>query len=326
MSRLDGPCVFKIRGSPLHSLICLVVSIVYGLFLASSLDSHFKDYGNYINYADNSLLIFLNYASRGYADIIFNEPLWLATNLSLKTFLGGESSLRLIIFCSMSTSAFLLLKNNPKHFVWICLFLIHPQVVKNGLVHIRQGLAIAVFLLGWYSISPKRRFLFLLFSPFIHSSFFIIIAVYFFSKLMRYFHFSFNLTNSFVGLFGLSMGFALPFISMMLGARQGAYEIGLNISGLGFVLWGVTLAILISGGRQFSEKNLFEISLLTFYLSLYWVSPFSARVLEGGLVLVLASGLYLAGIKRYTFLSLMVFDIAVSWFMRIGQPSLGFGA
>lgn len=304
----------------------IIFSVAYGAVLASLPDASFKDFNSYLNYAENGDKILERYVSRGSLSFAFNEPVWLITNISFSFFLSSEAVVRSVIFISMSVMAFVLLKNNPQHAIWIFLILIHPQIIKNGLVHLRQGLAIAIFLVGYYTVAPKRRIFLMALSPFIHSSFFLILMIQFIPNFIRKINFSARLAIILFSAVGIIIGSLIPVISSLLNARQGlAYsETAINGSGLGFVMWFIILAIFLMEKRDFIHKYFFEINLVTFYLAIYWVFAPSMRVFESGLALVLIAGLYLVGIKRYLFLGTIGVSMAFMWYQRLGQPSLGF--
>lgn len=304
----------------------IIFSVAYGAVLASLPDASFKDFNSYMNYAENSRAIWDRYASRGALVLVFNEPVWLLTNISFSFFLSSEAVIRFIILISMSVLAFVLLKNNPKHAIWICLILIHPQIIKNGLVHLRQGLAIAVFLLSYYAIAPKRRIFLMALSPLIHSSFFVLFAVQFVPNAIRKIGLTPRIVIFLFGMVGIIVGLLIPFIASLVNARQASYysQSVIDVSGLGFLMWSMILANFLFDRREYIDKYFFEINLVTFYLAIYWVSDLSARIFESGLALVLVAGLYLGGIKRYLFLGIFGASMAFMWYQRLGQSRLGF--
>ena len=163
--------------NPLQKMFFLLVALVYASLLCSFPMDGLADRDNYLDMARVSPLIIARHAGSGLQSLIANEPVWLAINSALGFLFEDEVVVRIIIFFSAFIVSYLLLINNPKNFFWLLLILVFPQVMKNFVIHLRQGLAIAVFMLGWFSSGNKKRVFFIGLTPFIHSSFFIIIAI-----------------------------------------------------------------------------------------------------------------------------------------------------
>jgi uncharacterized membrane protein YphA (DoxX/SURF4 family) len=66
--------------------------------------------------------------------------------------------------------------------------------------------------------------------------------------------------------------------------------------------------------RPFKWDHSFEIGTIIFYLATYFLSPFSARIFESTLPLVLLSGLKMRGFGRIIFLTLIVILFILDWF------------
>ena len=138
----------------------LLVAFVYASLLCSFPMDGLADRDNYLEMARVSPLIIARHFGQGVQALLANEPVWLAINSALGLIWGDEVVVRIIIFFSAFIVSYLLLVNNPKNFFWLLLLLIFPQVMKNFVIHLRQGLAIAVFMLGWFSSGNKKRFFF----------------------------------------------------------------------------------------------------------------------------------------------------------------------
>lgn len=285
----------------------------------------FYDRGNYLVYAENSINIFYRYFNGGFLRTFSNEPIWLGINIFLSGWLSPENTLRAIIFCASFVTAYLALKNNYKYWYLVFLILLLPQVIKNDIVHLRQGLALAVFLIGWYSESRRVKFLFIGAAPFIHASFFFIDFILIATLVLQYLRYSNGIRVIIITLLGVALSFSLIFVTSMLGARQADEYFGVvtSASGLAFVFWFVILLLFISEGKRFAQDNAFQISVLVFYLSTYFFMPVTARIFESATLLVLISGLYLTKWRRWAFLSAFVFYFVFSYLPRLGQPMLG---
>lgn len=314
--------------TPTRSILFLCVSLTYGLILSQLPDAHFKDFANYLVYAENSSLIALRYADAGLLRVFSNEPVWLLMNAGLGQFFDPETVVRVIIFFGASSVAWLIFRHYPQHFIWLILILFFPQVIKNYLIHLRQGVAIAVFLWGWFAATRATRWLLLGLTPFIHASFFFILVLLGLTWLLRSVRFAPDLrTATYVGA-GIAFGLGLGVLAELLGARQGggySFERA-DVTGLGFVLWTMTLAIMLSAGRAWLREHAFEGGIVTFYLTTYWLIEVTARIFESGLIVVLLAGLTLRGGRRRAFLGVVLGGGALAWMLRIGQPALGFSS
>jgi hypothetical protein len=309
-----------------RSLFFLCIALIYGFVLSQLPNEHFKDFNNYLVYADSSLLISLRNADGGIFSVLSNEPVWLMMNAGLNLFLEPVTVVRAIIFFGAFSLSWLILRNYPQYFFWLIFFLFLPQIIKNYLIHLRQGIAIAVFLWGWFSVNRSARWLLLCLTPFIHASFFFILALFTLTWILRSIRFSYNIkTIAYISV-GVAFSLSLSFFAELLGARQ-AEELTFereSLSGLGFVLWVMILGIMLSAGKTWLAVHAFESGIVTFYLSTYWLIEVSARIFESGLIVILLAGLTLRGWRRYAFLGIVLSGGMLSWLLRISQPALGF--
>lgn len=287
----------------------------------------FKDRANYLVYAEYSDQILARYAAKGLLSVLSNEPVWLLVNIGLNSFQSPQTVLRTIIFSSSFLVSFTLLRHNRNHIYWMIFFLLIPQVLKNNIIHLRQGLAISVFLAGYYAGPRPFRYLLMVAAGLIHSSFLIVLAIGVLVWSLSVLKFSpyFRLIVFSVGFVFLAL--SLSFLASELGARQGEKytEEGLAISGLGFLYWLSILLIFISQGPSFLRDNAFPSGVLTFYVASYFLTPLAARIFESMLLFVLIAGLSLRGWRRQLYLSAIVFFAVLTYLMRIDQPGLGWG-
>lgn len=309
-----------------RAIFFLCIAVAYGFVLSQVPDVHFKDFNSYLRYADSSWLIALGYAYDGAPRIFSNEPVWLLMNTGLGLFLYPEMVVRTIIFFSATSVAWLILRHYPQHFVWLMLFLFLPQVIKNYLIHLRQGAAIAVFLWGWFAVSRSSRWLLIGLTPFIHASFFVILTLFALTWLLRSIRFAPDLKTITYVAAGIAVGLGLGVLAELLGARQGAqyaFE-RTDVSGLGFLLWVMILGIMLSAGKTWLREHAFESGVVILYLVNYWLIEVTARIFESGLIVVLLAGLTLRGWRQKAFLGIVLGAGALAWVMRIGRPALGF--
>ena len=281
-----------------------LISLFYGLLLQSLPLMAFKDRISYIKYAGKSDQLIEGYLSHGVVKLISNEPIWLLLNVGLEKIFTPEYVVKFIIFFSAFGVSYIILKYNSKNWYWIIIFLMSPQVLLNFTIHLRQGLAIAIFLYGYYSKESLRRYMFIAFASLIHSSFLFLVPFLFF----HYFLLRINLSNTIQILVILMISFllifGLEFVLSFLSARQAsAFKIGtLNISGIGFLFWAGVGGLFILQGRTFFKENTFAFYILILYLSSYYFLIFSARIFESGLLIVLLAGLLLTSWRKYAFI------------------------
>ena len=310
-----------------YRLLVFLFATSYGATLSRIPTEQFKDFANYLVYAEYSLPRFLNFLDGSILELLANEPVWLLINAVLSTFLPAEAVVRVIIFASATYVAWRILNSYPRHFLWLLMFLLLPWVVKNHLIHLRQGVAIALFLWGWFSPNRSMRWLLMGLAPFVHASFFFVLALLWIAKGMRYLSLGPEIRTIGFVVMGVSVGLGLAWLAALLGARQAEeYDFAMaQVSGLGFVLWLGILGLWFLEGRDFLKEYVFESGMIVFYLSTYWLIEVTARIFESGMLPVLLAGLTLTAWRRFVFLTVIVISGGTTWLLRIGQPAMGFG-
>lgn len=305
----------------------LVFALLYGTALASLPLEAFLDRANYLTYATQSHVNMAHYWERGLLAFLSNEPLWLFTNIALHTIMPGEWVLRTIIFVPASTVAYVVIKQHPRQIIWLFLFLLMAQVIKNHIIHLRQGYAIALFLAGWFSPQKKIGWPLMVASAFVHTSFAFVLLIFVAVELAKTLRLSPHLQVLAAAFLGLVVGVSLPYIAATVGARQsGQYDFSPeNVSGLGFLFWAALLFLMLSAGRAFVAVHTFALATIGFYLATYFQFEVTARIFESTLLLVLLSGLDLGGGRRQAFLAAIMFYTAFQYIQRAGLPYLGWG-
>lgn len=309
-----------------YRLIAFLCAASLALLLSSFPDDAFYDRAGYISYAYDSILILANTFARGIVSVFTNEPIWLLTNISLAKILGGENVISTIVFFSTFVTSYLILVTKPKCFLILLVFLLMPQVLKNNIVHLRQGFAISFFLMGFFSKSNKMKLVFLTACCFIHSSFFIVSTVYVISLVTIRLRLAIDLRVAAALSFGLFFSFFGLFLAGAIGARQAESEYQLSGLGFGFLFWFIVLGLFLTSNQRFLKQESFSIFMLIFYLSTYLFSPFSARVFESTLLVVLLSGLNLSNAKRLMFYVLILFYFLSQWLPRLTEGYFGWSA
>lgn len=274
------------------------IALIYAIALASLPLLDFRDRVNYLEYAAASSLIWQRYAERGVFTLLANEPAWLLINMLLGLWLEPSSVLRVLIGGSAFLTAWSLMRSHQRNTVWLLLMLFYPGIIKNFIIHLRQGCAIAVFLLGFWKKNHWLGWVLMGLSPFIHSAFFPILVLLLVSFLLKRFRFAADLSVTlFLWVTGVLI-VALPIVSAWLGARQ-AFEHSLwstpEVSGLNFIFWLGMLFLMLSAPRDFLREHRVQVAFIIFYLSGYFTLYPSARIFENGLPIILWAGSNLTG-------------------------------
>lgn len=315
------------HGSPASSWTALILALLYGGVLAALPLEAFKDRVNYLVYAQDSWYLLLTYWERGVLPTLANEPLWLLLNAALGSWLAPDIVVRVLIGVPAALVAWLILRYGQGHLFWLLLILLLPQVVKNHIIHLRQGVAIAIFLAAWHIRRQPFRALLMLATPLIHASFAFIIGLLGLSRITWFLRFAPDLRSLvFLGS-GIFIGFGLEVLATSVGARQASlyHFIAADVSGLGFLFWTTVFIIWCLESRRFLREHAFESSIILFYLGTYFLVEVAGRVFESGLALVLLAGLNLTRWRRRAFLLLFVGYFVLQWLTRMAYPWLGFG-
>lgn len=304
---------------------CFLVALCLSLFLGFLDIDAYKDRSNYLEYASSSHLILARNVIEGPLTVLFNEPLWLIINMILSLVLTSEWVLRTIIITSSFLTVYTVLRNvKLQYFLLAILFLLLPTVMKNNIIHIRQGLAIAVFLIGWFSSQKKYKYLFIICSAFIHSSFIIVIFGLLCVRAMLHLKLSYGIRNFLYVLIALFLGVFGLILASTIGARQGgAYkEVSVDVSGLGFLYWSAVTVLFVMQERLFLHRHAYSVFYLFLYLGTYFLLPVTARIFESVLIIILLSSLEFKNYKLL-FLGAFFFYFVMLWASRIGQPGFG---
>ncbi|WP_082460444.1 EpsG family protein [Pseudomonas mediterranea] len=325
--KLRRNVIYYSKSSSLYVLSCFILALIFAYVLAFLPVDAFVDRDNYLRYASSSAEIFERGLNEGWLYLFINEPVWLLVNIAFSFLFSDENVVRSIIFLSAFITSFLTLKLDSRFFFVLLLFLLLPQVLKNYIVHLRQGLAVAIFMLGWFARGKKVRRLLIILTPFIHASFFFVLIIYYYSVLLAWLRFSSGVRLVAFAIIGTGAAFTTLWLASNLGARQaGVYETAnLQISGLGFAYWFVILLLFVLQGAIYLKNNGFQVGMLVFYLAIYFFLPISARIFESAVLLVLISGLRLTSWRFFLFILSLLLYFVTQWVPRFSQSGFGWG-
>jgi hypothetical protein len=260
------------------------------------------DDDNYLVYFNSAQEIFSHYHGYG---IIFNEPLWLFICYFLNTIFGDEVSLRFIIFFGAAFAGIGLARINRWCLLPILFYFALPMSLKNHVDHLRQGFALGLYILFISATTGKLRLLRFA-SPFVHSSFWMIILIE--ELLSLYFKIKPDRTRVealivllVFTIFSIILSLGWWQIAGMLGARQtNNYELfNVEGSGAGFIFWTLLIPFLTT---LMSKRYLTKFfAFLGLYLGNYYINPFAARIFENSYYLLLSGAPTESSVKRFAF-------------------------
>ncbi|AHI30140.1 hypothetical protein [Marinobacter similis] len=311
------------------SRLAVVLSFFYAYILAFVLPiAAFKDRENYLVYAADAGSAMARYFDAGILAFLVNEPVFLLANYVLSLFMGPESVLSLLIFSFAFLFAYSMLGFNRKLIFLLLIALLLPQILKNHVVQLRQGYAVAIFTYAWLYLGRSKKWFMIGLTPFIHASFFIVgcfLVVFWFSSWARM---KFDLKATVFFAISVFSVFLIFFVADLFGSRHALRYSGfdLNVSGSAFLFWSLVFAIFCFQSREWYAKHSFAALFVLVYLGMYFTFPLSGRVFESVLPIVLIAGFSTRGYYRYAFIGLFLMYSLIQIYIGLGQPLLGFAS
>lgn len=309
--------------STLDKPLCFLLALAYGGLLLSVPLLSLPDRVNYLAYPTDSFILLAKYISAGPLAVLSNAPLWLLLNGSLGLLLRPEHCLRLIIFVQAVVVTYVLLRAGGKSWLWIIALLFMPRFMENYTIHLRQGMGITVFLLGWFSTRRVARWGLMGASPFIHESFAFVVALYVMTEVMKRLRLADDVRVAVIMIVSIMVSVGLVAMARLVGARQ-VTEYSLtstSVSGAAFVMWsGVLCLLLLERGNVGRYYNI-ALAAITFYLGTYFFSKVSGRIFESMIPLVFLCGLQLTSWRRIMFLGLTGSLAVLGWAKTFGNSA-----
>ena len=276
-------------------------------------DFEIKARSEYLSYFEGIKLFFIsNFETQGIVTTLVNDSLFFFACYALGLIFTPRNGLRLLIFLSSFFICNFILRNKNGKLFYNILFLINPLLFFIFITDVRQAVAMSIFLISFNNENKIKRIGGFILASAMHSGYFLISFFYIFSQfLMR---FKSNIYNKTLIFFTSYLGFTISFFSIasIIPARQiGEYAKKIQymeMSSLGFILWFIILCFfLIKDDRDLNKNStyIFSIGIIIFYLVSYYFLPFSMRVLEASLPLILISTNYLKSLSRQTIVFLI---------------------
>lgn len=290
----------------------ILLAFVAALFLVNLPLLGFVDRVNYLSYIRNSASILSSYHS---LSLLTNEPLWLLINIVLHSFMSSGLVLRTLIFIPAFVTFYLVTVNRNVNFIFLLAFFLYPDAIRLNIIWLRQGLAFSIFLLGWYSSNRFLKIFLYALTPFIHSSFFIILLILFLEEYFKSNKIDPRILCAAIGLFFFAISFFIVSTASYFGFRQGAeYSTHLiMVSGKGFLFWSLLLGLVFFEGSKFVRSNLFQLLGLIFYLATYFTFQYSFRIWSSFLLLFFISCSNLTGFRKTMFFCMFFMIFCSAW-------------
>lgn len=305
------------------------ISFIYAIVLAFIIPlDEIKDFSNYVIYAGESGQVLSRNLSNSFGAFLFNDPVFLVIMALLKFLIPEqEIAAKMFYFMTAFFLSYTLLGVSKRFFLILCLLLIFPNVLRYNLVQIRQGFAIALFLYAYQHRYSNRSIFLILLTPFIHSSFFIILCLLIVADLAKVVRFSSDVIALIAMSLGLMFTHGFLYVAGVLGARQAERyaDAVTDVSGLAFVFWSVVLMLFMGQNRLWRADHRFEILVIVFYLTTYFLSPHAGRIFGSVFLLLVIGGFSLPPKSRSIYLFLVIFFSILDILNRVGKPWLGFG-
>lgn len=265
--------------------VSILISITYATLLSSFPNFVFRDRDTYVTYAIYSVGLLEDYSSSSY---LFNEPLFLYYNNILSYFFSVDVVPRVgVFFISFTLAYFILIKSSSylKVILGFLLLFFVSYTFHLQLVVLRQGIATALLVWFVHFFWGQKKFYPLCFLlPFFHASFFIIITVLLYDKILSYYIESVKTKVIVISASLLVSSFMLLKIAAELGVRQATENHLLNNenSGGGFILFSFIFIFLFFRGLNnvYRDKygRIAVLGLIT-YLMFYFSIPVSGRII-----------------------------------------------
>ncbi len=286
-----------------------LIALLYSFVLTFIPNDIIVDRINYLNYSENSILIFLSRLNFDNIFLLFNsEPLFLIINIIINFFIKDPiTSLKVLIFIFSFLFVIGFVHNKNINYYDLLFIILFPIVLLKFTVHLRQAVAMSLFYYFFNKNNLKVRMLPLLLASLVHSSFFFVLSLFLVTKVLNKCGLLFSI-RVLVYIF-ISLLFSLFIINFFnyIGDTQRAdiYINSVTKSGIIIYVWLVFLFIFI----LFSLKNValqsnINIDLIIFsiifYLIAYFYSSTAPRLFESFVPLILIYTF--SYLKRYYFL------------------------
>ncbi|MGB3159709.1 MAG: EpsG family protein [Carnobacterium sp.] len=279
----------KIIGEDTKS-IYIGITIIIGLLLIVPPNVTWAvDRLNYLDYANYSHITLGRYYESGFGTVFSNEPLFLLINIFLAFIFSPENILRIIIFSSTFLVLYSLGKKTNFSLWVLSFFVLIPQFNKNHIIHLRQGLALGVYLLSLNQKNNKISWVLKVVAVLIHTSIAFMILFELLDSVIEKLKIKHRYKMLIVAALFFVFVNSFSLISLFIADRrfeEYAFSVATGASGLGFILWLFVGIFFITLAKKTYTNRLCFYGII-FYLVSYYFVEFGARVFENIIPLII---------------------------------------
>jgi hypothetical protein len=227
----------------------------------------------------------------------------------------------IILFSSVLFSYALAKKLRAKNFLLVLLILLFPQVLQNYITHLRQGLALALFMYG--ILNTQRAKTYTLFAAMIHSSFYFILVFQLLEMILIKMRLNFHLKVMAYFISSVLLIIVVDSFANLIGDRRGGQYSSedIQVSGLGWIFWLIFFFLLLFRSYPLFKKPNGALPIFTFYLTSYFNLAFVARIFESMLPYIF-TGLKDLKPKYYYLLFGLLFSFCLAQWVLFGNSLL----
>lgn len=289
----------------------LIPFFIVNIDLLLGYEAHqIKDRANYYLFADKIFAWWEDAGHINWRNFFLEEPLFVVINLTLRYLgAGPDLTLRIIMYFSVWTACFIIIKRAKIHPLFVLLIFTFPWLLVNYFMTLRQGLATAFMLFGYYYSSSKSKKYALTFTAgLIHYSYFVVISIFIIDEIFKWLRVDRYLYLTLASISSVILFFVIILAASQLGflGESSGYQqkIGLNV-GFGFIFWFLILFLFSLQGRLFFQNNSVVMLSLIFYIVSTIFFPPMSRILQNFMVLILVAGGSLTGQSKIIFWTLI---------------------
>lgn len=287
---LSGGWSFRIGSRTLSRIAFLIASIaIVALFgfrniiIADSIDDIW--YVRYGLYAPQYFNLMVDGILASAPGLLLEEPLYAGFNYVVYVTFGPEHYFPVFISFALGVLSLALFRVTRQPLLCLLAFMLFTPVAKNWYVHLRQGLAISVFLLI-LSLPKARRALLQWLPAFIHTSFFVSAATQVYASILGRFPKLYRIRVPIFAVFSIVFAAVLPTALTILGysAERRSYDATGAAASIytytAYIVFGLVL-VLISRGNPVQSAYVEQyIYGLVLYITLGQTVPYAARIFE----------------------------------------------
>jgi len=281
---------------------------------------------NYVEYGVYAGEYLENISTSDPVIFLLNEPLYDVFNYAVSSLFGGYLYFPLFIFTSFSLVSVAIYRISRRPIITLIIFLTFFPIIKNWYIHLRQGLALSIFLLGVSTKGWRKNSLFFL-SCLIHTSIFVSVGSYIYEYIAE--KIGLDRVSRLILFFVVAALFAWLLEDLLkaigyVAARRDYRDIGKLANPQVYL----TYAMISIGYLMSTKENRSMMTQFLYGLSLYTTMglavPYAARVFENYLPFAVLSITDAYYTKNYYFYMMAIIGIAAILYLLPEHPFIVF--